>query len=227
MEWNHWCTDLVPNDIDDLCAESWIPRLNTLGANAKCLKNVPVCPGFPYRSETVSEVWVLWIKDQVKFYKADRLKNSGCFLLQSKKRAYKKFPIARAYLSVHFSQPGIYWKWVYSLSMAFKRRGLQKLVYSHLQNSEQVWPVIRKDFLRFLSFQDDPTSKPHPISVIWESKEYNQRYVREVVLKARLQTLEANRHKFNQFHVPLEMQNTSLADVKGNTQQETNISPIE
>ena len=63
--------------------------------------------------------------------------------------------------------------------------------------------------------------------MIWESKEYNQRYVREVVLKARLQTLEANRHKFNQFHVPLEMQNTSLADVKGNTQQETNISPIE
>ena len=49
MEWNHWCTDLVPNDIDDLCADSWIPRWNTLGANARCMKNVPVCPGFPYR----------------------------------------------------------------------------------------------------------------------------------------------------------------------------------
>ena len=48
MEWNHWCTDLVPNDIDELCADSWIPRLNTLGTNTRCMKNVPVCPGFPY-----------------------------------------------------------------------------------------------------------------------------------------------------------------------------------
>ena len=49
MEWNH-CTDLVPKNIDDLCADSWIHGWHTLGANTWYLKNVPVCPSFPYYS---------------------------------------------------------------------------------------------------------------------------------------------------------------------------------
>ena len=67
------------------------------------------------------------------------------------------------------------------------------------------WTLTKssKNSLRFLSIQDDPTLKPH---LIWDSIDSNPRHVKEAVVKARLltgtYTLQANRHKFNQFEVP-------------------------